>query len=274
MCRGKKISCIAAAFLILSIVQWHTVYAAESTSQLQPATSTEVSEEDTNELIPDQSTSATESQVSEASDQDAGGQQTVSSDQKPGGDQTDVSNQNTDEQLTNASGQNEGEQTTDSVKQDTGEQSEASSGQDINGQMAESTDQNMDEQKSDGLQNDEIEMEAEDDDAWADGDDEWTDAWSGGADDMADTWADDGGDGEDENEKAVISSTGSMDEPGAGEKKYIAKHTAPEVSANNMQQRPDRNYQTGAGLGDDLFLILALLCGMAAIALVVRKNIR
>lgn len=45
----------------------------------------------------------------------------------------------------------------------------------------------------------------------------------------------------------------------------------PRVVLEQSSAQPDQNYKTGAGVGDDIFLIIAVLCGIFALILTVRK---
>lgn len=56
-----------------------------------------------------------------------------------------------------------------------------------------------------------------------------------------------------------------------GGEEYIAENSASNISSKSYYERADVNYQTGAGLGDDILLIAAVLCGITAIGLTARK---
>lgn len=228
----KMIAGMAAAFLILCILQGNTVY-AKASSQLQP---TDEAHADT--VVQD---------TSETTDTNEGGSSIETSDQ------------------------NEGESSAEESGQDESEPSAEESGQDESDPLKGSED----EQVSDGSQStdewtDGDQEVLEDDDEWADGEDEWTDAWTGVDDDMADgEWADD----KEKNNDARITRADSVEsiESYDGGEEYIAENSASNISSKSYYERADVNYQTGAGLGDDILLIAAVLCGITAIGLTARK---
>lgn len=264
-------------------MRWNTAYASSTSSQLQPADTTTVSGSgDDNAEQTVQKTSDAGTLASELSDQETGGLSSETSDSNADEQLGDVSSQNTNEQTGGTSEQNTSEQvedtsdentdgqTGDASDQNTNEQTGDTSDQDTSGQTEDTSDQNTDEQSNDEL-TDEGQDGVEDDDEWADGDDEWTDAWTGVDDDIADgEWADD----LDQSDKVGIVSADSK-EAYDGQKKYNALSIASNISSDkNHQNGLDQNYQTGAGLGSDIFLLLAAACGIAAIGLTVRKSMR
>lgn len=250
----KIIMNIAAVLLMAGMIPQYTVYAA---SQLQSADSAAVSEgEDINADLPGQEVPDIGDNGSEIFDTNVDEQPDSTSDPNGGGQPGDTSDSNAAEQPGGTSDPNDGEQ------------SDVSSGQDVTEQPAGSSDQ-----VTGGSQDIEDQTdEAEDDDVWADGDDEWTDAWSGG-DDMEDIdWADD----EDMSDEYGADDSGINSEDGAdlydGESDYIAEHAVWNMPSDGYEG-VDQNYQTGAGLGNDIFLILAVVCGIMAVGLAVRKCI-
>ena len=167
---------------------------------------------------------------------------------------------------------------------DTNEESGNVSDQDTGGQQEGQSDQDMGGQISDGFQGDDgqtdQEENVEDDDEWADGDDEWTDEWTGADDEMeGNEWADDRdknqNKNEDKEESELKSETDSVDgiESYDGKEEYIVRNRGVSVSSTKSSRAAlDTNYQTGAGLGNDISLILAVICGITAIGLAARKR--
>ncbi len=259
---NKKIFRIAVFILIFNIMPRHTAYASESSSRLQasgPAAVSQTGDADSDMSGQETPVSAGQNkgaQQKNASDQNAGVQQTETSDQNTGGQTSDVSDQNTDGQQTGASGQEENVQQTDTADQ----------GSDGLQNSEDQAGQNQDEIQ-DEIQ-DEDQEDFEDDDDWEDGDDEWTEAWTGADDEMQDDWAED----ETEDDEAETGSEDIIDSYDTGAQEYIAKSTVPYTSSSGHQDQLDQNYKTGAGLGSDLLLILAVVCGMAAVGFAVRKS--
>ena len=201
-------------------------------------------------------------------DGDSGG----SLDQQEGEYSDSSSDQNGNGDSDGSTDQQEGGQSDGSVDQNGDGAYDDFSGQQEGGQSSESSDQDPDRQTSDGAQSDDGQADedsenVEDDDEWADGDDEWTDAWTGADDDMEDIeWADD-------KEKISEAEVSSADraEPYAGETVYTAK-TVTSGRTSNSYAKLDQNYKTGAGVGNDIFLLLAVICGIAAIGLAAAKS--
>ncbi len=259
--RKKILIRMAAVFLIPCFMQCQLAFAAALQQQSADlATASENEAASAGESGAD--LSDTESQQSEVADQ---------SDQS-----SDTSDPNRGEQsdeLTEVKEDgNGGDSSGGSADQKEDGSLDGSSDQEEGSQSADVSDQNMDEQILDGSQgNDEYQEDIEDDDDWADGDDEWTDAWTAADDDRYDgdgEWADD----RDKMNEAEIS--GADSEPYAGESVYTAKSTASGTTSNDNYEQLDQNYQTGAGVGNDIFLILAVLCGIMAIGLAAGKSIR
>lgn len=64
-------------------------------------------------------------------------------------------------------------------------------------------------------------------------------------------------------ETAVIADSGA---------KGIAVRQKQSVStANTVSTKPDQSYKTGAGIGNDIFLLLAVVCGILALVMTLRK---
>ena len=252
--KGKKVLIrLAVVFLISCIMQWHTAYAA---SLSQPESS----------------------DIAAVSDgEDAGKGTSGTEDPAEGG-----FDQNTNEELGNISDQNRDmQQETD---QDSDIQQEEELNQDLDIQQEEKTDQDM-EKISDGSQSDDSQIdqdqgEIEDDDEWADGDDEWTDAWTGVDEEIAgNEWADDRNMDKSEDKvknKGRDPKNVSVDsiEPYDGKEGYVVEDQGLSVSSKSSRAALDQSYQTGAGLGNDIFLILAVVCGITAIGLSARRKLK
>lgn len=244
---------IAAVFLISCIImQWHTAYAA-SLSQPETSVTTAVSDDGDAE----KDTSDTGNLVEGSSDQDI------------------------NKELENASDQDVDGQQEETIDQDTDGQQEEKTDPDVGGQQEETIDQDMDSKISDGSQSDDDQTdqgEIEDDDEWADGDDEWTDAWTGVDEEIAgNEWADDGDmdTGEDKNKESKPKAASADNiETYDGKGEYSVENKGLSVSSKSSRAMLDQNYQTGAGLGNDIFLILAVVCGIIAICLLARKKLK
>lgn len=195
------------------------------------------------------------------------------------------SDQNTNLESGDVSGQDGNGQQEENSNQDTGEQQEENLNQDVDGQQEENQDQNVDNLISDGSQGDDgqtdqNEEEVADDDEWAEGDDEWTEAWTGADDEMeGNEWEDNRNTNEKEEnnknkDKGSEPATVSVNniEPYESGEGYNVQNQGLSVSSKSSRAVLDQNYQTGAGLGNDLFLILAVVCGITAIGLSARKR--
>lgn len=250
MLKNKKIIIsMAAAILISCKIYGNDVYAAEP-SQMQSEDVSAISEGDeanADTTAQEISGIGVSSSESDAQGADGSSSEAVDSD--------------------------EDEPSVETPDQITGEQQEETSGQDEDGQLIDTTAQDISQkQESNGLQDtngqpEEEQEVAEDDDEWADGDNEWTDAWTGADDDI------DGGNWEEDEKSADdagMTAVGNEDVYSGGEA-YIAENSTSNISSNEYYAGVDQNYQTGAGLGDDIFLIAAAICGITAIVLAVRK---
>ncbi|MDE6969032.1 MAG: hypothetical protein K2P69_04580 [Eubacterium sp.] len=259
--RKKILIRMAAVFLIPCFMQCQLAFAAALQQQSADlATASENEAASAGESGAD--LSDTESQQSEVADQS---DQSSDTSDPNGGEQSDELTEVKEDGNGGDSSGGSSDQKEDGSLDGSFDQKEGS-------QSADVSDQNMDEQILDESQgNDEYQEDIEDDDDWADGDDEWTDAWTAADDDRYDgdgEWADD----RDKMNEAEIS--GADSEPYAGESVYTAKSTASGTTSNDNYEQLDQNYQTGAGVGNDIFLILAVLCGIMAIGLAAGKSIR
>lgn len=59
---------------------------------------------------------------------------------------------------------------------------------------------------------------------------------------------------------------------GGGVQSISIQNAQSAPSSNTGSAKPDQNYKTGAGLGNDIFLIIAAACGILALVLIVRKR--
>lgn len=59
---------------------------------------------------------------------------------------------------------------------------------------------------------------------------------------------------------------------GSGVQHTSVQNVQPAQSSASGSAQPDQNYKTGAGLGSDIFLIIAAACGILALMLAVRKH--
>lgn len=59
---------------------------------------------------------------------------------------------------------------------------------------------------------------------------------------------------------------------GDGVQHVSVQNVQPAQSSASGSAQPDQNYKTGAGLGSDIFLIIAAACGILALMLAVRKH--
>lgn len=63
----------------------------------------------------------------------------------------------------------------------------------------------------------------------------------------------------------------SVSTGGSGQSASI-QNAQSSASSNTGSSRPDQNYKTGAGIGSDLLLVIAVSCGILALVLAVRKR--
>ena len=60
--------------------------------------------------------------------------------------------------------------------------------------------------------------------------------------------------------------------PGGGVQSTSVQNAQSAPASNTGSAKPDQNYKTGAGLGNDIFLIIAAACGILTLILAVRKR--
>lgn len=59
---------------------------------------------------------------------------------------------------------------------------------------------------------------------------------------------------------------------GSGVQSTSVQNAQSAPASNTGSAKPDQNYKTGAGLGNDIFLIIAAACGILTLILIVRKH--